>query len=75
MSGITGLFIAGSGTMIFFDTFIGSWRDFLFAALWGFTADVGTGRLRSLAEPLISRPIPGLAPTQPAAQGPAGMRG
>ena len=60
MSAITGVFIAGAGTMIFSDTFVGNWRDFLFAALWGFTADVGTGRLRALAEPLIARQIPGL---------------
>lgn len=61
MSAITGVFIAASGTMIFSDTFVGSWRDFLFAALWGFTADVGTGRLRELAQPLTSKAIPGLA--------------
>jgi hypothetical protein len=60
MSAIVGVFIAGAGTMIFADAFVGSWRDFLFAALWGFTADVGTGRLRALAQPLIARPIPGL---------------
>jgi hypothetical protein len=67
MSGITGVFIAGAGTMIFADTFVGSWKDFLFAALWGFTADVGTGRLRALAEPLISKPIPGLGAAAPPA--------
>ncbi len=75
MSAITGVFIAGSGTMIFSDTFVGSWRDFLFAALWGFTADVGMGRLRTLAEPLMARQIPslpdqpGVAPTRPGAGG------
>jgi hypothetical protein len=52
MSVITGVFIAGAGTMLFIDTFVGSWRDFLFAALWGFTADVGAGQLRTLAAPL-----------------------
>jgi hypothetical protein len=75
MSAITGLFIAGAGTMIFADAFVGSWKDFLFAALWGFTADVGTGRLRALAEPLTSKQIPGLGAAAPAAnpaQGGAG---
>jgi hypothetical protein len=64
MSVITGVFIAAAGTMIFSDTFVGSWRDFLFAALWGFTADVGTGRLRELSQPLTSKAIPGLASTK-----------
>jgi hypothetical protein len=65
MSAIAGVFIAGAGMTIFADTFVGTWKDFLFAALWGFTADVGTGRLRALAEPLISKQIPGLGAAPP----------
>jgi len=58
ISAITGVFIAGFGTLIFLDAFAGSWRDYFYAAVWGFSADVGAARLRALAEPISARTIP-----------------
>lgn len=55
---ISGIFIAAAGTMIFSDNFIGTMKDFFFAALWGFSADVSVSRLRTIAEPLSSRQLP-----------------
>lgn len=58
MTGMVGIFIAAGGTLLFSETFHGSFRDFLIAALWGFSVDIGATKLRDLAQPLTSRQIP-----------------
>ncbi|MCY1021351.1 hypothetical protein [Pyxidicoccus sp. MSG2] len=58
MTGLVGLFIAAGGTLLFSETFHGSWKDILIAALWGFSVDIGTTQLRQLAQPLTSQQIP-----------------
>lgn len=57
MSIIIGAFIAFSGTVLFSDTFVGTWRDFFYAAIWGFTIDISAAKLRSLSDPITSRTL------------------
>ena len=65
ISAITGVFIAGFGTLLFMDAFMGTWRDFFYAAVWGFCVDVGTARLRALADPMTSGAVPAAPAAHP----------
>ena len=58
MSLITGVLIAGIGVMIFENEFVGTFRNYMYAAIWGFTTDIGAARLRTLAKPLLGRTLP-----------------
>ena len=55
---VSGFFIALIGFAIFRQSFVGSFDDFLAAALWGFTVDLGVAKVREYAAPVLSRKLP-----------------
>jgi hypothetical protein len=61
---VSGFFIAVAGYAIFQGAWSGTFLDFLGAALWGFSVDIGAAKVREIASPLLSRPLPLPAPKQ-----------
>jgi hypothetical protein len=55
---VFGAVIALAGFIMFRETFIGTVNDFVAAAIWGFTVDIGVARVRQLADPLLARTVP-----------------
>lgn len=52
---VSGTLIALVGFAMFSGTFVGTFQDFLAAALWGYTIDFGVARVREMAAPLLAR--------------------
>ncbi len=55
---VSGFFIVAAGYAIFQGAWFGTFMDFLAAALWGFSVDIGAAKVREIANPLLSRPVP-----------------
>jgi hypothetical protein len=55
---VSGFFIVAAGYAIFQGVWSGTFMDFLGAALWGFSVDIGAAKVREIASPLLSRPVP-----------------
>lgn len=55
---VSGFFILAAGYAIFQGVWSGTFMDFLAAALWGFSVDIGAAKVREIASPLLSRPVP-----------------
>lgn len=56
---VSGFLIAAAGYAMFSGAFVGTFQDFLAAAFWGYTVDLGVARVREMAAPLLARqPFP-----------------
>lgn len=56
---VSGVLIAAAGFAMFSGAFVGTFQDFLAAAFWGYTVDLGVSRVRDMAGPLLTRqPFP-----------------
>jgi hypothetical protein len=54
----SGFFILAAGYAIFQGAWTGTFLNFLAAALWGFSVDIGAAKVRELASPLLGKPLP-----------------